>query len=86
MANNQMNPLRALLRSEITWIISIIVVVWAFVTTVVMPIQALQLGQAQIQAQLTHESDRYIDTELRVTNLEKNQEKVMTLLSIKEQK
>jgi hypothetical protein len=84
--NNQMNPLRALLRSEITWIISIVVVVWSFVATVVMPIQALQLGQAKIQEQLNSESKRYVDNEIRISNLEKNQERVMTLLSIKEQK
>ena len=81
--NNEQNIIRQIFRSEITWILSLVGGVWALVTTVVMPIQALQLGQSQIQAQLTHESSRYIDTEQRVMTLEKNQAVVMSTLKLK---
>ncbi len=85
MANNQTEPnvLRTFFRSEITWIISIIIAVWAFVTTVVLPIQKLQLNVENIQYQLASESKRYLDTENRVTNLEKNEAVVMSTLSLK---
>ena len=75
--------IRQIFRSEITWIISIIGGIWAFVTTVVMPIQALQLGQLQIQEQLAKESQRYIDSEARIHLLEKNQAVVMSTLQLK---
>lgn len=81
--NEEQNFIRQIFRSEITWILSLIGGIWGFVATVVMPIQALQLGQEQIQVQLTNESERYVDTESRVTNLEKNQAVVMNKLQIK---
>ena len=86
MKNNnseEQNIIRQIFRSEITWILSLIGGIWGFVATVVMPIQALQLGQTQIQTQLAHESARYIDTEERVNILEKNQAVVMSRLQLK---
>lgn len=79
----EQNIIRQIFRSEITWILSLIGGIWGFVVTVVMPIQALQLGQTQIQEQLSKESSRYADTEIRVTNLERNQAVVMSRLQIK---
>ncbi len=81
--NEEQNFIRQIFRSEITWILSLIGGIYGFVVTVVMPIQALQLGQSQIQAQLEHESSRYINTEARVTSLEQNQAVVMSKLQIK---
>lgn len=80
--NNEQNILRTILRSEVTWVISIVVVVWSFVTTVVLPIQKLQINVEDIKLQLAKESERYIDTEGRVTILEKNQAVVMSKLSL----
>jgi len=80
--NNEQNILRSILRSEVTWVISIVVVVWSFVTTVVLPIQKLQINVEDIKLQLAKESERYIDTEGRVTILEKNQAVVMSKLSL----
>lgn len=80
--NNEQNILRSILRSEVTWVISIVVVVWSFVTTVVLPIQKLQINVENIQKQLADESKRYLDTEGRVTILEKNQAVVMSKLSL----
>lgn len=84
MANNQeQSIIRQVLRSEITWILFLISGIWAFVTTVVMPIQALQLGQTKIQEQLASESKRYLENENRINILEKNQAVVMSKLDIK---
>ena len=81
--NEEQNIIRQIFRSEITWILSLVGGIWGFVATVVMPIQALQLGQAEIQKQLNHESERYVDTESRVTSLEKNQAVIISTLQIK---
>jgi hypothetical protein len=81
--NNEQNIIRAIFKSEIVWILSIGSALWGFVATVVMPIQALQLGQQQIQAQLAHDSARYIDSDERINTLEKNQAVVMNKLQLK---
>ena len=75
--------IRQIFRSEITWVLTLVASIWAFVTTVVMPIQALQLGQTKIQEQLSMESNRYVSTEERVNTLEKNQAVVMSRLQLK---
>jgi len=88
MQNNKVeqNVVKQFLRSEITWTASIILAVMGFVGTVVLPIQALQLGQLKIQEQLTSESTKYTINENRITQLEKNQAVVMSILSIKQEK
>ena len=57
--NNEVSLLRAIFRSEITWVISIVAVVWAFVATVVLPINNLQIQVAQVQSQLAGEQTKY---------------------------
>ena len=88
MQNNKVeqNVVKQFLRSEITWTVSIILAVMGFVGYVVLPIQALQLGQLKIQEQLTSESTKYTINENRITQLEKNQAVVMSILSIKQNK
>jgi len=88
MQNNKVeqNVVKQFLRSEITWTVSIILAVMGFVGYVVLPIQALQLGQLKIQEQLTSESTKYTINENRITQLEKNQAVVMSVLSIKQEK
>jgi len=88
MQNNKVeqNVVKQFLRSEITWTVSIILAVMGFVGYVVLPIQALQLGQLKIQEQLTSESTKYTINENRITQLEKNQAVVMSILSIKQEK
>ena len=48
----EQNAVRAVLRNEITWIIFIIGLIRGAVQGIILPIQALQLGQSQIQVQI----------------------------------
>lgn len=52
MGAKQQNLFQQFFRNELTWLCMIIVAVWSFVTTVVLPIQKLQIQLAQIQTQL----------------------------------
>jgi len=68
--NNEVSFLKALFRKEITWIITIGTVIWAFVGTVVLPINNLQAQVAQIQTQLTMEQSKYdaLNKDIQDTN------------------
>jgi hypothetical protein len=57
----EISILRNLFRNELTWVVSIIVVVWAFVATVVLPLNRLQVQVEQIQQQLNSSSSSYSD-------------------------
>lgn len=46
------NTVQKIMRSEITWAIFIIGFLWGFVTTVVLPLQKLQIQVAQVQVDL----------------------------------
>ena len=46
------NAIRAVLRNEITWIIFIIGLIWGAVQTVILPLQSVQIGLAQVQSTL----------------------------------
>lgn len=48
MDTNQKSIIRTILQSEITWLVFTIATVMAFVTTVVLPIQAIQLELVHI--------------------------------------
>ena len=47
------NAVRAVLRNEITWICFIVVSVWGAVVWIILPIQALELGQQEINVQIS---------------------------------
>lgn len=64
------NIVKQILRNEITWLVCICGATWGFVSTVVLPIQALQIGQTKIQEQLTIESNKYGQFEGRLGKLE----------------
>ena len=51
--------IRAVLRNEITWIFFILGSAWGIVMGVVLPIQALQIQVAAVQAQLQSERTTY---------------------------
>ena len=67
------NAVRAVLRNEITWIIFIIGLLWGAVQGIILPIQALQLGQAQIQQQLQSEKKTYDNMQMQMSALETQQ-------------
>lgn len=69
--------IRAVLQNEITWLFLIITGVFGFVSTVVLPIQKLQLQVTQIQTDLTDSKlgykdilENYNDLSTRVTTIE----------------
>ena len=45
----EVNIVRSVLRNEITWLITLILSVWGFVVTVILPLQSLQIQVAQVQ-------------------------------------
>lgn len=72
-------------RSDITAIVSILAVGWAVVTTIILPIQSMQIQLTQVQSELADQKTQYatilisqatqqqslIDVTARVTSLEK---------------
>ena len=58
-SNRNQSAVRAVLRNEITWIIFIPGSAWGIVMGVVLPIQALQIQVAAVQAQLQSERTTY---------------------------
>lgn len=55
----EQNAIQKILRSEITWSITLIAFLWGVVTTVVLPLQKLQIQIAQVQLDLTAQNKRY---------------------------
>lgn len=53
------NAFQKMLRNEVTWVIFVIVSFWGFVTTVVLPLQKLQIQVAQIQTDLNKQGKTY---------------------------
>ena len=65
------NAVRTILRSEITWLISFIALIMGFVSTVVLPLQSLQIQLTEVQTDITKEAVRYDKLEERVSTVEK---------------
>ena len=57
--NRNQNAVRAVLRNELTWILFILGAGWGIIVGVVLPIQALQIQVAAVQAQLQSERTTY---------------------------
>lgn len=55
------NSIRKVLRSEITVVIAIGLFLWGMVTTVVLPLQKLQIQVSQIQLDITTTNKKYDD-------------------------
>jgi len=70
MEEKQQNAVRTVLRSEITWLVSFVLFIMGFVTTVIMPLQKVQLQLAQIQIDVLSNRDIYTQLETRVGRLE----------------
>jgi hypothetical protein len=63
--------IRAILRSELTWGIFLIGALMGFVSTVVLPIQKLQIQVTQIQLEITHSLATYDQIIERLSDIEK---------------
>jgi hypothetical protein len=67
--NNDESVLRKLLRSEITWTVSVVIGVMGFVKTVVIPINNLQLQVAEIQRGINSDRSRYDELQKQVNTV-----------------
>lgn len=77
----EQNTIRTVLRSEITWLISFIVCVMGFVTTVIMPLQKVQIQLAQIQTELQSNNSKNLQMETRLNKLELNNARIEQIIS-----
>ena len=84
--NDEIGIIRQVLKSEITWIILIVGALWGFVATVVLPIQALQLGMQKITEKLDFEAGKYGQFESRLGQVEKESAIILDRLDIKKPK
>lgn len=51
--------IQKILRNEFTWLVFAVGIFWGFITTVVLPLQSLQIQVAQIQNDLTKQNTQY---------------------------
>lgn len=69
---NQENIVRSVLKSEITWILFLVGGIMGFVTTVILPLQSIQMQISQIQKDLLEQRGLYVNFDIRLTSLEKD--------------
>lgn len=67
---HEIGTVRSILRSELTWTVFVIAAIWGFVTSVVLPLQRLQIQLSQIQSDLQVSRDAYVKIETRLGKLE----------------
>ncbi len=53
------NTVQKILRNEITWVIFIVGILWGVVTSVVLPLQRLQIQVSQVQDEITKQNGNY---------------------------
>lgn len=61
---------RKILRSEVTWALFIIGIIWGCVQTVVLPLQKLQIQVSQIQLDIARNNKNYDDLSKEEANHE----------------
>ena len=66
----EVGVVRSVLRSELTWVVFLVAGIWGFVTTVVLPLQQLQIQLTQIQVEITTGVDKDANLDTRVKALE----------------
>jgi len=71
------NAVRTILRSEITWLISFIAIIMGFVSTVVLPLQSLQIQLTSVQSEVIKNGVRFDKLEERVSTVERQTAKLM---------
>lgn len=87
MANEKaQSGIRQILRNEITWLIFVIGAVWAFIATVVIPMNSLQITVASINEKLDKEAIKYTQWEERLGQVEKDNAVMLSILKIKSAK
>lgn len=77
----EQNAIRTVLRSEVTWLLTFVGCIMGFVTTVIMPLQRVQIQLAQIQTDLLTSRESYVKMEGRVGKLELDHAKMEQILS-----
>lgn len=81
---DQFGIIRNILKSEVTWALLVVSGVMGFVSTVVLPIQELQIQIAQIQTELQKQSEIYNSIGNRVSHLELENARIQSALGIKD--
>jgi uncharacterized membrane-anchored protein YhcB (DUF1043 family) len=71
------NAVRTILRSEITWLVSFIALIMGFVSTVVLPLQSLQIQLTSVQGEVVKNGLHFDKLEERVSTVEKQTAKLM---------
>lgn len=64
------SAIRAILKSELTWLVFVIATMMGIVTTIVLPLQKVQLDIANISLQLSESKLVYDQIETRIGRLE----------------
>lgn len=64
------NIVRSILRSEITWVVFLVGGIMAFVSTVILPLQKIQIDVANIQTTLNDSRTLYLQFQDRLGKLE----------------
>lgn len=78
-----MEKIQKAFRNEFVWIGMILTFLWFFVTTVVLPLQKLQIQVTQIQTDLTSQNKKYDALDKLVNNLSTRMSVVETRLDNK---
>lgn len=74
MEAKEQNLFQQFFRNELTWLGMIIIAIWAFVQTVVIPINNLQIQLAQIQQQLKTQTISYTTVSNQLQTIFTNQQ------------
>lgn len=59
MENKNENIIRTVMKNEITWMVFLVGCIWGVVSTIVLPLQKLQIQSASIQEQLITQTSAY---------------------------
>lgn len=74
---NSSDNMRSLLKSEITWLVFVVITMMGIVTTIVMPLQKVQLELSNIALQLGEDKIIYERIEARLNKVELDHAKIM---------
>lgn len=70
----EQNLFQTFFRNELTWLGTIVLAIWGFIYTVVIPLNNLQIGFAQFQAQYTTQTKAYTALTNQVQTIVINQQ------------
>lgn len=79
--NKDLNIFQQIIRNEATWIAGIVIAIWQIFTQMVIPINNIQLGLAQVQLQLTTQTKLYSTLSTQVQTISTKQQVDEQILS-----